>query len=456
MSNYGCQQELITPNQELKAILEYACGEGNKLTNCAIYYCRQLYFKTGLIAGKYDLHKLMKDNSHFQALYSHVSQQALTTVAESFKSFRGLKKAVAERKCAGGSFPQTPSLGKVSQTPRLPNYRTKDGLALLTFPKADVKLKGDMLRFPLGSKVKAWFRLDAFYLKMPSNLDYQSIKEIRILPRNGAFYAEYVYKFEIDKPDLDRSKVLGIDPGINNWLACITNIGTSFLIDGRHLKSVNQWYNKQVARLKTDKPQAFWSRKLARITEKRNRQMRDATNKAARVVINNCLDNQIGTIVFGWNKGQRQQCNLGKSTQSFVQIPTAKLKDRIAQICEQYGIQFIEAEESYTSKTSFVDGDFLPMFSEQNKPEGWKPSGKRVKRGLYRTANNQYLNCDCNGAANIIRKVSTTLGICLKGVSSGALKTPLRVKIWTAQESPSLTNRSRSVSKRETACDESV
>jgi putative transposase len=440
--NYGCQQELITPSQELKAILEYACSEANKLTNCAVYYCRQLYFKTGIIASKYDLHKLLKTNPHFQALYSHVSQQALTTVAESFKSFKGLKKAVAE--------------GIVSQKPRLPNYRTKDGLSLLTFPKADVKLKGEMLRFPLGSKVKSWFGLDAFYLKMPTNLDYQSIKEIRILPRNDAFYVEYIYKLKVERLTLDSSKVLGIDPGITNWLACITNIGTSFLIDGRHLKSVNQWYNKQVARLKDNQPQGFWSRKLARITEKRNRQMRDAVNKAARLVVNNCIGNQIGTIVFGWNKGQRQECTLGQSTQNFVQIPTAKLKDRIAQLCGQYGIRFIETEESYTSKASFVDGDSLPTFGEQNKPEGWKASGKRVKRGLYRTANNQYLNCDCQGAANILRKVSTTLGICLQGVSSGALKTPLRVPLWAVQESPSLTNRSRSVSERETACGATV
>jgi putative transposase len=428
--NYGCQQELITPSQELKAILKYACGEANKFTNYAIYYCRQLYFKTGIIASKYDLHKLLKINPHFQALYSHVLQQALTTVAESFKSFKGLKKAVAE--------------GKVSQKPRLPNHRTKDGLALLTFPKADVKLKGEMLRFPLGSKVKAWFGLDAFYLRMPANLNYQAIKEIRILPRNGAFYVEYVYKFKVELPALDSSKALGIDPGINNWLACITNIGTSFLVNGRYLKSVNQWYNKQVARLKENQPQGFWSRKLARITEKRNRQMRDAVNKAARLVVNNCIDNQIGTIVFGWNKGQRQECTLGKSTQSFVQIPTAKLKDRIAQLCQQYGIRFVETEESYRSKASFVDGDFLPTFGEQNKPEEWKPSGKRVKRGLYR----KYLNCDCQGAANIIRKVSITLGICLQRVSSGALRTPLRVPLWTTQESPSLTNRA--------ACGETV
>jgi len=111
-----------------------------------------------------------------------------------------------------------------------------------------------------------------------------------------------------------------------------------------------------------------------------------------------------------------------------VPVPTAKLKDRIAQLCEQYGIKFVETEESYTSKASFVDNDFLPTYGE--KPLEWKSSGKRTKRGLFRTALNQYINADCNGSANIIRKVSTTLGLDLSGVSSGALSTPLRVRIW--------------------------
>lgn len=146
-------------------------------------------------------------------------------------------------------------------------------------------------------------------------------------------------------------------------------------------------------------------------------------------MIDHCLDNQIGTIIFGWNKGQKDSANMGaKTNQKFVQIPTSRLKDRIAQLCEQYGIRLIETEESYTSKASFVDSDFLPTFGE--KPEGWKESGKRVKRGLYRTANNWYINADCNGASNIIRKVATTLGLNLGGVGRGALTTPLRVRFW--------------------------
>jgi IS605 OrfB family transposase len=411
---YGCQQVLISPNKDLKAILEFVCEQSNKLANCGIYYARQLYFKTRKIIGKYDLHYLFKSNSHFRALQSHIAQQTLTDVAESFKSFKELSKLFKD--------------GKLVKKPRLPNYR-KNSFKLATFPKADVKLKDGLLRLPLGSKVKAWFGLDAFYLPMPSNLNFADIKEIRILPRNRCFYAEFIYKLEVKKPVLDSVKALGIDHGIDNWLTCVSNIGTSFIVDGKWLKSANQWYNKSVAKIKTGKPNNFWSNRLARITEKRNRQMRDAVNKAARIVINHCLNNGIGKIVFGWNVGQKDSASMGKkNNQKFVQIPTARLKERIKQLCELYSIEYIETEESYTSKASFVDRDYLPTIGA--KPDGWKESGRRVKRGLYRTGSlNWYINADCNGAANILRKVATMLGLCLNGVSRGALAAPQRIKL---------------------------
>lgn len=158
--------------------------------------------------------------------------------------------------------------------------------------------------------------------------------------------------------------------------------------------------------------------------------MRDAINKAARKVINHCLKNQIGTIVFGWNKGQKDSAHMGKKTnQKFVQIPTCRLKERISQLCEQYSIKFVETEESYSSKASFVDHDSLPTFGA--KPEGWTASGKRVNRGLYRTAQGWLINADCNGAANIGRKVAMMLGLDLSGISRGDLSAPLRLKLWS-------------------------
>ena len=415
---FGCQQNLIRACSETQAILEYLCSESAKLSNCGIYYSRQMYFKTGKIPNRAQLHKVLgteNRNLHYQAFYSDTAQQILTGVAESFKSFLGLLKGVKK--------------GTVTQRPKLPGYR-QGGMALVTFTGRSVKLKNGMLRFPLGSKVKAWFGLDAFFLPIPSNLDFKAIREYRILPRNGCFYLELIYKTTDIQADVDPAKCLTIDHSMDNWLTCVSNIGTSFIVDGKHLKSINQGYNKRVAFLMEGKANGYWSKRLAGLTERRNRQMRDAINKAARKVIAHCLENRIATVVFGWNKGQKESANMGsKTNQKFVQIPTGRLKDRIAQLCEQYGLSFVETEESYSSKASFVDNDSLPTFGE--KPEGWYPSGKRVKRGLYRTAQGWLINADCNAAANIGRKVAMMLGLDLSGISRGDLSAPLRLKLWS-------------------------
>lgn len=299
----------------------------------------------------------------------------------------------------------------------------------MTYPKQALKLVGDSVKIPLGTTVKRWFKLDSFTITMPSYLQFENIKELRILPRNQCFYAEFVYQKEsVPSSYVNTNNALAIDPGINNWLSCVSNIGTSFIVDGLQVKSLNQWYNLRVSTLKEGKPQGYWDEQLASITEKRNRQMRDGVSKAAKLVVDHCIQHQIGTVIFGWNRGQRQEATLGKTTQSFVQIPTAKLKQRVEQLCEQYGIKFQETEESYTSKASFLDGDFLPTFGA--KPEGWTPSGKRVKRGMYRTGAGKLINADLNGAANILRKVETQLGLCLVKVCRQVLTLATRFRIW--------------------------
>ncbi|OZH53996.1 transposase [Hydrocoleum sp. CS-953] len=415
MSSYGCQQNLINPDKELIAILEFICSESHKLTNCGIYYGRQLFFKSKKIIGKYDLEKEYKSNKHYQALYSQAAQQILRSVAESFKSFKELNKKYKK--------------GNLHFQPRIPKYRKKDGLAIVTYPKQALRIVGNQIRIPLGTTIKRWFKLDSFLIPMPSNLQFVDLKELRILPRNQCFYVEFVYKKEVaPQHELNPQNVLGIDPGINNWLSCVSNVGTSLIIDGCKVKSLNQWYNKRVSTLKEGKPQGYWDEQLAKITEKRNRQMRDAVNQAARLVVNHCIKHQIGTVVFGWNQGQRQEANLGQVTQSFVQIPTAKLKERVKQLCEEHKIKFVATEESYTSKASFLDGDFLPTFGE--KLEGWKASGKRVKRGMYQTGKGLLVNADLNGAANILRKVETQLGINLVKVCRQVLTLATRLRIW--------------------------
>ncbi|NEQ74425.1 MAG: IS200/IS605 family element transposase accessory protein TnpB [Okeania sp. SIO2C9] len=417
---YGFQQVLVGKNSELIAILKFLCEQSHKLTNMGIYYARQLYFKSKKTIGKFYLEKVYKNNNHYKVIHSQAAQQILRTLAESFRYYYGLIKAYTE--------------GEITKIPRIPNYRKKGGMATFSYPKQGLKLKGNQIRVPLGKTCKRWFGLDCFYIYKPSNLEFNSLKELRILPINRCFYWEFVYEKEVTIPQLNQDNGLGIDHGLNNWLTCVSNVGNSLIVDGKHLKSMNSWYNKQISTIKENKPTELWSNRLAEITEKRSRQMLDGINKVIRIVINHCLENNIGTIVFGWNKRQKNEIKLGKKNNSeFVQIPIARLKERIAQLSQEYGIIFIETEESYTCRgewpfaPTFLDGDYPPIYGEKLgagartqvpskeaptlRANDWKPSGRRTKRGLYRTGNNCFVNADCKVAANIIRKVSTKLGL---------------------------------------------
>ena len=414
---YGCQQVLLHPPPEVRAVLEFICSEVNKLTNCGIYYARQLYFKTQQFIGRFQLDRELKTNLHFKALRANVAQQALHKVYDSFKSYQALLQKWFN--------------GQLENKPNLPNYRQKGGLDVAVYPARFVKCLGDKIRLGLGKLVKVWFGIDSITIPMVSNLDFQQIKEVRILPRNNCFYAEFIYQLNQPKICVNYENALGIDPGLNNWLTCVSTTGKSFIIDGKKIKSQNQWYNKKVARIKKGKAQNYWDDELAFITEKRNRQMRDNINKAARFLLNWCWKNDVGTIVFGWNKRNKDSINIGEqNNQQFVQIPTARLKDRLKQLAEQYGLRFVETEESYTSKTSFLDDDFLPKFGE--KPSQWKASGKRGKkgarlgRGQYQTKQGMRINSDCNGAANILRKVSSQLKLSLVKVCRAVLSLPHR------------------------------
>ena len=424
---YGCQQVLLHPNSELKAILEFICQQANSLTNCGIYYARQLYFKTQKLIGKYDLEAEYKTHRHFKALYSQTAQQVLRTVYESFQSFSKLRSAF--------------NSGKITDRPQPPRYRKSGGLALVSYLKQALRMVNGQIRIPLGKQVKCWFGIDSFTVPMPSNLNFADIKELRILPRNGCFYAEFIYKLELFGVVLDRNKVLGIDPGLNNLLTCVSNVGKSFIIDGRKIKSQNQWYNKLVAKLKKGKPQGFWSEELAAITEKRNRQMRDGINKTARFIVNWCLRYKVGCVVFGWNQRNKDGIGMGKkNNQEFVQVPIAKLKERIQQLCQQYEIELVETEESYTSKSSFLDGDMLPTYDEKLKEHQYQFSGKRGKRkkgrlhnlgrGGYQTKTGIRINSDAQGAANIIKKVAIQLGLDLTKIGRAVLTLPQRYDVF--------------------------
>ncbi|MGK7899173.1 MAG: RNA-guided endonuclease InsQ/TnpB family protein [Xenococcus sp. (in: cyanobacteria)] len=425
---YGCQQHLINVSTDTQAVLEFICSEVNKLTNCAIYYCRQMFFKAHKYLSNYELDKIMKSNLHFKALRSAVAQQACHKVGESFKSYRKLVKLYRE--------------GKLTNKPKLPKYRKKGGLTVACYPARWLKIIDGKIKFTLGKQVKSWFGIDSFTLPMPSNLDFKDIKEIRILPRNRCFYAEFVYKQKELKSNLNQANILALDPGLNNLLTCVSTTGKSFIIDGKKVKSLNQWYNKKVAELKKGKPQAYWDDELAALSEKRNRQFRDIRNKVARFVISWCLSNKVGVIVHGWNQGIKNKSQMSKKVnQEFVTIPNAAIKKRIEQLAIQFGITFIEQEESYTSKSNFLGNDELPTFGEKSERErrftgkrGQKIKGKlnNLGRGGYLTNDGIWLNSDCLGAANLLRKKAITqLGnISLAKVTRDVLSRPHRYNVF--------------------------
>ena len=417
VKSFAAQVNRLPDDKELSAVLEYLCSESNKLYNCTTYLARQIYFKTRRYAKKYWLVSQMKTNPHMKALYTSAAQQTCISVGEAFNSYKKLFKLWKK--------------GELANKPRLPNYR-KRGLYQISYPKKWLKLTENGVRIPLGNSCKVWFDLPEIFIPFPSNLGWSSIKELQIIPRSGYFDAVWISKSELQtQQNLNVNRVLSIDHGLDNWLTCTSNISTSFIVDGRHLKSLNQWYNKRVALIKEGKTQDFWCNLLDKITTKRNRQMREAVNKAACLVINHCLDNGIGTIVFGWNKGQKQNINIGKkNNQKFVQIPTGKLKNRIEQLCERYQIRFIETEESYSSLASSLDNDDIPTYGE--KPDNWKASGKRVKRGLYRSENGIELNADINGSINIARKVARQyeFNFDARSLARGVLTMPKRLRLW--------------------------
>ncbi len=174
---FGCQQVLIHTYQDTQAIIEYICSESNKVFNCAVYYARQVYFKAHRYATKAELDQELKRNRHFQAMYSQAAQQTCHSVFEAFKSFKASNTLFRK--------------GEWADQPRPPKYR-KGGLNVVSYPKQALKLINGNIRIPLGSKVKTWFGIDSFTIPMSTNLDFKEILELRILPRNQCFWAEFV------------------------------------------------------------------------------------------------------------------------------------------------------------------------------------------------------------------------------------------------------------------------
>ena len=292
----GVQQVLLSPNKETAAVLQYLCEQSGKLYNNGVYYARQVFFKTNkLLTGKFDLARVdsITKSTIAAGLPSTPMQQTLMSVTEAFKSFKELRSLYFK--------------GELHFKPKPPSYLKGSKLFKVAYPNSGGQkptLIDEQLRFSLGLTVRRWFGISEFILPMPSNIDYSKVKEFTILPKNGAFYLEMSYELKHEKHSLNINEALSIDFGTaDNLAACVDTLGNSLLIDARAMKAMNQLWNKKVSTRKENKPEAYWDNWLDRITRKRNHQMRDGINKAARIVIDHCLHYGIGTLVVGWNEG---------------------------------------------------------------------------------------------------------------------------------------------------------
>ena len=394
--------------------LKYLSHIAKNLTNEAIYNIRQYYFNKKKYLSYNENYKMLKNSENYKKLNSNMAQQILKEVDGSFKSFFGLLKLAKN--------------GQYNGKIKLPNYLDKDGFTTLVI--GFVRLKDDMLIVPYSNSFKKTHQ--EVKIKLPPVLKGKKIKEIRIIPKQHSRYFEiqYIYKVEEVQRELNKNNALGIDLGIDNLCTCVTNTGASFIIDGRKLKSINQYYNKTNAKLQSIKDKQKIERttlRQKRIARKRNNCIEDYLSKAARIIVNYCLNNDIGRIVLGYNEDFQRKTNIGSiNNQNFVNIPYGKLRDKLIYLCKLYGIEFKLQEESYTSKASFFDGDEIPIYDKEN-PQEYIFSGKRIKRGLYQTSSGKLINADCNGALNILRK-SKVVDLSIL-YNRGELNTPKRIRV---------------------------
>ena len=412
----------LTVKQQLKHLskeeylsLRELSHTAKNLYNQAVYNIRQYYFQEKKFLNYNKNNSLLKSSENYKTLNSNMSQQILKEVDGSFKSFFSLLKKKNK--------------GQYNVKVKLPSYLSKNSFTTLVI--GFVRLNEDTLVIPYSNSFKKKHK--KISIKIPPILLDKKIKEIRIIPKFNArfFEVQYTYEVEEEQRNLDKNHALAIDFGINNLATCVTSKGRSFIIDGKKLKSINQWFNKENARLQSIKDKQKYGKKPTLrqkyLYSSRNNKVNDYMSKTARRIINYCLENNIGALVCGYNETFQRNSNIGKANnQTFVNITFGKLREKLEYLCKLYGLIFVEQEESYTSKSSFFDMDILPKF-EADKPQTYSFSGKRIKRGLYQTSKGYILNADVNGALNILKKSNVVDLEVL--YSRGVVDTPTRIRI---------------------------
>ena len=401
-------------------LLREMCRYSNNLYNVALYSIRQHYFNTKQYLNYNNNYHACKTNENYGLLQAGISQQILKIADRDFKSFFALLK-----KCKTGDYKY--------QDVKIPHYKSKGGMFNLIMSTNAFVVKNGYLYVPMSKNFKALHPDANIKIVFPERLSDKTIKEVHIIPFNNGrhFKIQYIYEVEQEEVNVDKNNILSIDLGIDNLATCVSTVGTPFIMDGRKLKSINHQWNKELARLSSifmKQKNMKGTKRIQDITTKRNNRVDDIIKKSARYIINYCIKNSIGTLIVGYNTDFKRGVNIGKvNNQNFVQIPLISLLNQLEFLCWKYQIDYIKQEESYTSKSSFLDKDALPEYKEDQPYKGTF-SGKRIERGLYRSKNGTIINADVNGAANILRKSKQNVDfdkLCI-----GLMTSPTRIRIF--------------------------
>jgi len=411
------KQQVKHLTKEEYNILRELCRISKNLKNQAIYNVKQYYLQEKQYLRYETNYYELKNSKNYKLLNSNIAQQILKDVDSMFKSFFALIKLAKQGKY---NFKYI----------RLPKYLPKNEYSNLII--SQIRIKNDnILTIPFSNTFKKKYETK-INIKIPKILENKKIKEIQIIPKFNArfFEIQYIYEIQEKNINLNKNNALAIDLGINNLCTCVTNTGKSFIVDGRRLKSINQFYNKKNAKLQSIKNKQNIIKQTKQqylISRKRKNRVDDYINKTCKYIIDYCLSNDIGNLVIGYNQSFQNKTNLSKkNNQIFTQLPFGKIREKLEYLCKRYSVNYILQEESYTSKASFFDNDNLPIYNADN-PQTYEFSGKRIKRGLYKTKNNYIFNADCNGALNILRKSKVVdLNILY---NRGELDTPKRIRI---------------------------
>ena len=298
----------------------------------------------------------------------------------------------------------------------MPKKHDANRLHNIIIPKESItsskkKLRKGYIELPLSRKYKK--RLESGdcrpKIKIPENIRDKKIIQVEIIPINNGqmFKANFTYQVEKEPLGLDKENVMGIDLGVNNFATLVTSEGTPYIVDGRFLKNQIAFKCKKTAHYQSilNKQGQKTSHRIQKINDKFKGIQNNFLNHTTKFIIDTCKKQNIGTIILGYNKNFQHKSNMkNKQNQIFTHYAFKQFKEKLETKSKKHDITLIIQEESYTSKSSFLDNDILPVYQADKEKTKYEFKGKRIKRGLYKTSKGKLINADVNAAANIIRK----------------------------------------------------